>query len=93
MMNKIFKILCVGWAICCVACSVEESNKTQETSRVQDRPDQGRVNRGEGSWTDRSGHLTPKGGHNLRSAARTGDEQNSSDDHMGFRLCIDFLSL
>jgi formylglycine-generating enzyme required for sulfatase activity len=54
--------------------------------------DQGRVNRGGGSWTDRSGHLTPKGGHNLRSAARTGDEQNSSDDHMGFRLCIDSLS-
>jgi formylglycine-generating enzyme required for sulfatase activity len=53
------------------------------------QPDQERVNRGGGSWTDRSGHLTPEGGHNLRSAARTGDEQNSSDDHMGFRLCID----
>jgi formylglycine-generating enzyme required for sulfatase activity len=50
---------------------------------------QERANRGGGSWTDRSGHLTPEGGHNLRSAARTGDEQNSSDDHMGFRLCID----
>ena len=50
------------------------------------QPDQERVNRGGGSWTDRSGHLTPEGGHNLRSAARTGDEQNSSDDHMGFRL-------
>lgn len=55
------------------------------------RPDQERVNRGGGSWTDRSGHITAEGGHNLRSAARTGDEQNSSDDHMGFRLCIDFL--
>lgn len=54
-------------------------------------PDQDRVNRGGGSWTDRSGHITPKGGHNLRSAARTGDEQNSSDDHMGFRLCIDSI--
>jgi len=52
------------------------------------RPDAERVNRGGGSWTDRSGFITPKGGHNLRSAARTGDEQNSSDDHMGFRLCI-----
>lgn len=53
--------------------------------------DQERVNRGGGSWTDRSGHITPRGGHNLRSAARTGDEQNSSDDHMGFRICIDYL--
>ncbi len=53
------------------------------------KPDQERVNRGGGSWTDRSGFLTPKGGHNLRSASRTGDEQNSSDDHMGFRICID----
>ncbi len=52
-------------------------------------PDQERVNRGGGSWTDRSGHITPEGGHNLRSAARTGDEQNSSDDHMGFRICLD----
>jgi len=53
------------------------------------KPDQERVNRGGGSWTDRSGFFTPKGGHNLRSAARTGDEQNSSDDHMGFRICVD----
>lgn len=52
------------------------------------KPDQERVNRGGGSWTDRSGHITPRGGHNLRSAARTGDEQNSSDDHMGFRICL-----
>jgi len=55
-------------------------------------PDQDRVDRGGGSWTDRSGHLTPEGGHNLRSAARTGDEQNSSDDHLGFRLVIDWKS-
>jgi len=53
--------------------------------------DQARENRGGGSWTDRSGHITPKGGHNMRSAARTGDEQNSSDDHMGFRVVIDFV--
>jgi len=33
------------------------------------KPDQERVNRGGGSWTDRSGYITPKGGHNLRSAA------------------------
>lgn len=52
------------------------------------KPNADRVNRGGGSWTDRSGHITPDGGHNLRSAARTGDEQNSSDDHMGFRLAI-----
>ena len=52
---------------------------------------QDRENRGGGSWTDRSGHLTPEGGHNLRSAARTGDEQNSSDDHLGFRIAIDFI--
>ncbi len=47
-----------------------------------------RVNRG-GSWVDRSGHLSPEHGHNLRSAARTGDEYFSSDDHMGFRVAID----
>jgi formylglycine-generating enzyme required for sulfatase activity len=52
------------------------------------KKDQARANRGGGSWTDRSGHITPEGGHNLRSAARTGDEQNSSDDHMGFRVAI-----
>jgi formylglycine-generating enzyme required for sulfatase activity len=53
--------------------------------------DRARENRGGGSWTDRSGHITPRGGHNLRSAARTGDEQNSSDDHLGFRIAIDFV--
>lgn len=55
------------------------------------KPDQERVNRGGGSWTDRSGFITPGGGHNLRSASRTGDEQNSSDDHMGFRICMDYI--
>ena len=53
--------------------------------------DQSREDRGGGSWTDRSGHITPEGGHNLRSAARTGDEQNSSDDHLGFRIAVDYL--
>ena len=58
-------------------------------------PDQDveRVNRG-GSWVDRAGlnhdgAIDPEGGHNLLAAARTGDEQNSSDDHMGFRVAID----
>lgn len=54
-----------------------------------------RVNRG-GSWVDWAGvsgdgEVQPVGGHNIRAAARTGDEQNSSDDHMGFRLAIDGL--
>ena len=60
-------------------------------------PDQriDRVNRG-GSWVDWAGvsdegEVQPVGGHNLRAAARTGDEQNSSDDHMGFRLAVDGL--
>ncbi len=52
-----------------------------------------RVNRG-GSWVDRAGlerngTVDPEGGHNLLAAARTGDEQNSSDDHLGFRVAID----
>lgn len=52
-----------------------------------------RVNRG-GSWVDWAGVTAdglpaPEGGHSIRSAARTGDEQNSSDDHMGFRIAID----
>ena len=58
-------------------------------------PDQNidRVNRG-GSWVDwagveQDGTVSPEGGHNLLAAARTGDEQNSSDDHMGFRVAID----
>ncbi len=54
-----------------------------------------RVNRG-GSWVDwagvdGNGEVRPQGGHNIRAAARTGDEQNSSDDHMGFRLAVDGL--
>ena len=48
-----------------------------------------RVNRG-GSWVDRSGHLGTAGGHTILAYARTGDEQNSADDHMGFRVAIDF---
>jgi formylglycine-generating enzyme required for sulfatase activity len=48
-----------------------------------------RVNRG-GSWVDRSGHLGTEGGHTILSYARTGDEQNSADDHMGFRVALDF---
>lgn len=51
---------------------------------------QERENRGGGSWTDRSGYYLAIGGHNLLSMGRSGDEQNSSDDHLGFRLCIDF---
>lgn len=47
-----------------------------------------RVNRG-GSWVDRSGHLGTDGGHTILSYQRTGDEQNSADDHMGFRIAID----
>lgn len=60
-------------------------------------PDQrlDRVNRG-GSWVDwagvaANGEVQPEGGHSIRAAARTGDEQNSADDHMGFRLAIDGL--
>ena len=54
-----------------------------------------RVNRG-GSWVDwagieADGSVAPRGGHSIRAAARTGDEQNSSDDHMGFRVAIDGL--
>ena len=47
-----------------------------------------RVNRG-GSWVDRSGHVGSEGGHTILAYARTGDEQNSADDHMGFRVAID----
>lgn len=50
-----------------------------------------RVNRG-GAWTDSAVPHRPGAGHSILSAARTGDEQNSSDDHMGFRICIDGLS-
>ena len=48
-----------------------------------------RVNRG-GSWVDRSGHLGTEGGHTVLAYARTGDEQDSADDHMGFRVALDF---
>ncbi|HJO05037.1 MAG TPA: SUMF1/EgtB/PvdO family nonheme iron enzyme [Acidobacteriota bacterium] len=56
-----------------------------------------RVNRG-GSWVDwagvdADGRVAPEGGHSIRAAARTGDEQNSSDDHMGFRIAIDGLRI
>lgn len=47
-----------------------------------------RVNRG-GAWTDSAVPYRPGAGHSILSAARTGDEQNSSDDHMGFRVCVD----
>ena len=50
-----------------------------------------RVNRG-GSWVDRAGDLGTEGGHTILSYQRTGDEQNSADDHMGFRIAIDFRS-
>jgi len=65
--------------------------------RPADVPDEGidRVNRG-GSWVDwagveADGSVAPRGGHSIRAAARTGDEQDSSDDHMGFRIAIDGL--
>jgi cyclase len=48
-----------------------------------------RVNRG-GSWVDRSGHDGTEGGHTILAYQRTGDEQDSADDHMGFRVAIDF---
>jgi len=60
-----------------------------------DRPDGDRVNRG-GAWTDRVGIdengelIDPRHGHTIRSAMRTGDEQNSADDHMGFRVAVDY---
>lgn len=49
-----------------------------------------RVNRG-GAWTDSAVPHRPGAGHSILSAARTGDEQDSSDDHMGFRVCVDAL--
>jgi len=48
-----------------------------------------RVNRG-GSWVDRSGEQGTEGGHTILAYQRTGDEQDSADDHMGFRVAIDF---
>ena len=48
-----------------------------------------RVNRG-GSYDNWSGFGSPEGGHNLRSAERTGNEPDSSDDHMGFRIAVDY---
>jgi formylglycine-generating enzyme required for sulfatase activity len=63
--------------------------------RPPDIPDEriDRVNRG-GSWVDwagveADGHVASQGGHSIRAAAHTGDEQNSSDGHMGFRVAID----
>jgi len=53
------------------------------------KENQERENRGGGSWTDRSGYYFSIGGHDLLSMGRSGDEQNSSDDHLGFRICID----
>ncbi|MCG8577365.1 MAG: formylglycine-generating enzyme family protein [Flavobacteriales bacterium] len=32
-----------------------------------------------------------KRGHNIRSDARQGDDQNSSDDHLGFRIVISYV--
>ena len=49
-----------------------------------------RVNRG-GSYDNWSGYASPERGHNLRSAERTGNEPDSSDDHMGFRIAIDYI--
>ncbi len=50
-----------------------------------------RVNRG-GSYDNWSGYESPERGHNLRSAERTGNEPDSSDDHMGFRIAIDYIA-
>ena len=66
----------------------QNPNGPEEAVTEEGDPRIDRVNRG-GSWVDRSGHLTPEHGHNLRSAARTGDEYFSSDDHMGFRVAMD----
>lgn len=48
-----------------------------------------RVNRG-GSWGDNLGSTSAQinEGHNILSSSRTGDDQNSSDDRMGFRIVI-----
>ena len=43
------------------------------------------------AWTARSGVLTPVGGHNIRSAERSADDPYSSDDHVGFRMVIDYI--
>jgi formylglycine-generating enzyme required for sulfatase activity len=61
-----------------------ERDPRLEDSRID------RVNRG-GAWTDSAVPHRPGAGHSILAAARTGDEQNSSDDHMGFRICVDEL--
>lgn len=33
-----------------------------------------------------------KNGHNIRSDARQGDDQNSADDHLGFRIAISYTA-
>ncbi len=44
-----------------------------------------------GNWNDWAGYHNPESGHNLRSAARTGVERNSADDHSGIRIGIDYI--
>lgn len=48
-----------------------------------------------GFWCGSAGRqgVTPdeiKDGHNIRSDARQGDDQNSADDHLGFRIAISY---
>lgn len=31
-------------------------------------------------------------GHNIRSDARQGDDTNSADDHLGFRIAVSYIN-
>lgn len=64
------------------------------TNPIQNQGDGTRMMKA-GFWAGSAGRIgvTPDevtDGHNIRSDARQGDDQNSADDHLGFRIAISY---
>lgn len=76
--------------------SFYDYSASAKTNPIQVKGDGTRMMKA-GFWCGSAGRIgvTPdevKEGHNIRSDARQGDDQNSADDHLGFRIAISYTA-
>lgn len=74
--------------------SYYDYTETPKNNPIQNNADGTRMMKA-GFWAGSAGRIgvSPnevKDGHNIRSDARQGDDQNSADDHLGFRIAVSY---
>lgn len=76
--------------------SFYDYSASTKTNPIQNQGDGTRMQKA-GFWAGSAGRIgvSPdevNDGHNIRSDARQGDDQNSADDHLGFRIAISYTT-